>query len=80
MSTIQGVTAFLDPSTPITVDDRPHPSITDLRIVVMHVDEIALHLGSNGDEALVTVIDNLLEPLNELRSAALARLAEPVPA
>lgn len=62
-------------ATPIKPFDRPQTKT--YRVIGLAVGEFSLHIGiSGGDTEIVDVIDRLIEPLHQLRHAALRRLAE----
>ncbi len=62
-------------ATPIgTFDFAAHN--TTARVVGLTIGDVSLHTGlSGGDAEIIEVVDRLIEPLHELRQAALRRLA-----
>lgn len=71
------VSLFVVGETVIDTFDYLSPE-SSLRAVGLRFGELTLYIGvGGGDTEVVVVIDRLLEPLQELRSAALRRLAKP---
>lgn len=68
-------------TTPVALFDYPHPDLSG-RVIGVTVGDITLHIGTlGGDAEIIAVIDQLIEPLQELRFNAKRRIADgPVPA
>lgn len=70
-------TIFVRTTTPISVSDRPHPDVSDHRVIVVHVGDMSIHFGSRagGDAEIAAVTSRFIAALSDLRDAANERIA-----
>ena len=69
------IAVWLDADTRVGVDDRPHPTVRQ-RVVTIAWDSLTIHLDSRTDELTAAAASLLVEAAQQIRSAALARIAE----
>jgi hypothetical protein len=68
------VSVHVTPGTEITVTDRPHPD-GPFRVVVLHIGDVGIHVGLEGDPGIVAATGALIDALDLLRRNARGRIA-----